>query len=130
ALVAGVLAGLAALARWRGITVIGGVVLTLVVSWRRREAVAATLGALAALLPWLLWSRVHRGEVDPALAANYGTYGDFLRQGGVQFSFASLSEMARPLAAITLPPVGAALRVVLGLFALLVLIVGMAELTH
>ena len=129
ALGAGCLAGAAALTRSIGVAVIGGVV---VAFWRlhqRRLAVLAAAPAVLLQLPWLLWTRAHAAETDPLTAANYGTYGDFLRQGGSWFSLGTLQDLARPLAAVTLPPLPGPLRVVLGLLALAVLLLGVARLT-
>ncbi len=131
ALLAGLLAGAAALTRSIGVTVIGGVVLSLAVARRPREAVAAAIPAALLLLPWQFWSRAHHGAVDPLIASNYGTYGDFLRQGGAGWlSLSSLGEIARPLAAITLPPVPGMLRTLLGLITLVVLVAGFIALTR
>lgn len=130
AILTGLLAGLAALTRTIGITVIGGVVLSLALARRNRQTVAAAVTAIIPLIPWLMFSSLHHGEVDPLTASNYGTYGDFMRQSGASWiSLTSLSEIVRPLAAITMPPVPAILRFVLGLIALIVLLVGMVELT-
>lgn len=127
-LAAGCLAGAAALTRSIGVAVIAGVVLTFLASHQRRLAGLAAAPAVVMLLPWLIWVRVHAAEVDPLTAANYGTYGDFLRQGGASWlSLASLGDIARPLAGISLPPVGP-LRVLLGVLALGVLLLGMARL--
>lgn len=104
ALAAGLVAGLAALTRSIGVAVLLGIVVTLALA-RRRAAAGVALGAgLAALAPWLLWTAAHKGGVDPAIAANYGTYGALLGQGGAAWlGAASLLEFARPLAALTLP---------------------------
>ena len=131
ALLAGLLAGLSALTRSIGVAVIGGVVLGLGFAQRRREAVVAAVAAALPLVPWLIWSGAHHASVDPLMASNYGTYGDFLRQGGSNWlSLESFGEVARPLAAISLPPVATAARVILGLLALAVLLTGFGTLTR
>ena len=43
---------------------------------RRREACWPADGWCCDAL--VLWSRAHRGGIDPLIASNYGTYGDFL----------------------------------------------------
>lgn len=127
---AGCLAGAAALTRSIGIAVIAGVVLAFWQLRQRRLAVAAAAPALLLQVPWWLWTRAHAGETDPLTAANYGTYGDFLRQSGVSwFSSGTLADLARPLAGIALPPLPGPLRLVLGLLVLGVLLLGMARLT-
>ena len=132
AVAAGLLAGLATLTRSIGITVIGGVLLGFAISRQWRLVVASAVPGVLCLVPWLWWTHVHRGDTDRALAANYGTYGDFLHQGGTGWlSLSSFAEVARPLAAIALPPIpGVVLRVVVGLVALGVLLTGFVVLTR
>lgn len=130
ALSAGTLAGLATLTRSIGITVIAGVLFAFAVRRRWRDLAIAAAPAFVLVLPWMLWSGAHHAGVDPLTAANYGTYGDLLRQGGTSLlSFDSLLEMTRPLGAITLPPIPPVLRIVLGLNALVILFAGFAALT-
>jgi len=126
---AGALAGTAALTRSIGVAVAVGVVGSFLLSRRWVHAALAALPVALMLVPWQLWVRAHHGTVDPLIAANYGTYADFVGQGGVQFSLASLAELAQPLAAITMPPVGA-LREVLALPALVVLVFGVGVLVR
>jgi hypothetical protein len=131
AVAAGLLAGAAALTRSIGVAVIAGVAVSLALSLRPRLAAAAAIPAALVLGPWLVWAAAHHGGVDPATASNYGTYGDFLRQGGSRWiSPASLGDMGRPLAAVFLPPVGGPLRVLLALPVLAVLAAGMAVLAR
>ncbi len=131
ALIAGLLAGFSTLTRSIGVAVIGGVVLGLLVARRRREAVVAAGAAVLPLIPWMIWSAAHHAAVDPLLASNYGTYGDFLSQGGSGWlSLASFAEVARPLAAISMPPLAPVARVILGLLALAVLFAGFGTLTQ
>lgn len=129
AVAAGVFAGLAALTRSIGITVVVGVAASLFVA-RRRLAAAAAAGTAAILLaPWMLWTAAHRGAVDPVLAANYGTYGALLAQGGASWlSPVSLLEFARPLAAVGLPGAPTWLVPLLALPALVAMAVGMRAL--
>jgi hypothetical protein len=130
AIAAGVLAGGAAMTRSIGVAVIAGVAIPLLRGRHWRLAAAAGTPAVLLLLPWVLWTGAHHGDLDPLLVSGYGTYGDFLKQGGTSWlSLASLGEVARPLAAIGLPPGPAVLRVILGITALVVLLAGMAALT-
>lgn len=129
AVIAGGLAGAAALTRSIGIAVAAGVVLSLIAARRRRPAALAALSAALLILPWQVWVAAHRSAVDPLIAANYGTYGDFVGQGGLQLSPGSLVGLARPLGAIALPPAGP-LRAVLAVPALLVLLAGLAYLVR
>ena len=130
AIAAGLLAGAAAMTRSIGVAVIAGIGIPLLRGRHWRLAVAAGIPAFLLLLPWLLWTAAHHGDLDPLLASGYGTYGDFLKQGGTSWlSLASLGEIARPLAGIGLPPGPLVLRVVMGLAALVVLVTGMVALT-
>jgi len=129
-LAAGLLAGAAALTRSIGVAVIAGTLIPLLLARRWRLVAATAIPAFLVLLPWLLWTGAHHGELDPLLASGYGTYGDFLKQGGTSWlSLQSLGEIAVPLAAIGLPPGPAVLRVILGLLALIALVAGMIALT-
>ena len=131
ALAAGLLAGGAALTRTVGIAVIGGVGLSLILARRYRLAAAALVPAVLILAPWMLWSTGHHADVDTATAANYGTYGDFLRQGGSHWlSLSSLGDLARPLSAVFLPAVPEPWRAILGLPALAMLVFGLVTLTR
>ncbi|OGU00265.1 MAG: hypothetical protein A2085_03930 [Gemmatimonadetes bacterium GWC2_71_10] len=99
------MAGLAALTRSIGVAVIAGVAASLFLARRRAAAGGAAGAAALVLLPWLAWTAAHKGGVDRAVAANYGTYGDLLAQGGASWiGPGSLLEFARPLAAVALPP--------------------------
>ncbi|MBI4419530.1 MAG: hypothetical protein HY560_01785 [Gemmatimonadetes bacterium] len=80
---AGALAGLAMLARSIGIAVAGGCAVAL---WLRGGVHKALLGlatAAVVVAPWLVWTAVHAGEIDPRIAANYGTYVGEAGQAGL-----------------------------------------------
>ena len=124
-LTAGLLAGAAALTRSIGIAALLGVVVALALARQPRAAIVAALAGAASVTPWQGWVGRHHAEIDPLIAANYGSYGDFVGQGGMQLSPASLVSMARPLGAIALPPVGP-LRLLLAVPALVVLLAGIA----
>ena len=83
AVLAGVLAGVATLTRSIGIAVIGGVVLGMFASGRRRSALIAGSTATVIIVPWLVFLMAHRDGVDPLLVSNYGTYGQFAGQAGI-----------------------------------------------
>ncbi len=128
AALAGVLAGLAALTRSIGVSVILGVVVAIGLRARGRGALAAGLAA-AVLMPWLVFARANAGATDPAMVSNYGTYGQFLAQAGTDwFSPGSLVDLLVPLGAVALPPLGTTARIVLGLAALAVMLRGGAVL--
>src|SRR5262249_11414463 len=79
---AGVLAGLSAIPRSIGVALVIGLVLALLVTRRPRPALAAGLVAVLVMAPWSAFVSAHHAELDPAIAANYGTYGDLLKQSG------------------------------------------------
>ena len=128
---AGLIAGLAGLTRSIGIAIAAGVVLSLVRARRRREALAAACGALLLLAPWSAWTAAHRSGVETVLAANYGTYGDLLRQAGWRWvSPEALWDVLRPLGNIAFTTVRPRLHPLVGLPALAVLAVGAVELVR
>ncbi len=129
ALCAGLLAGCAALARTLGVAVIAGLTLSLLVARRPRAALVAAGAAVACLVPWLLWVSRHHAEVDPALVANYGTYGDLLAQSGwATLSPSSLLDLLSPLGAVALAPLHGWLRFYFGMPALVLLVAGFVPL--
>src|SRR5207249_3384284 len=101
---AGVVAALTLLTRTIGIAVGAGVVGFLLLMRRvpARRALAAATPVLLASLGWAWWTLAHRQAVDPALAINYGSYGEVLRQTGLGALGGGLRDLPRPLAAITL----------------------------
>lgn len=103
AVVTGGLAALALLTRTIGIAAAGGAFLWLWIAQRERRLAwwTAALPALAAGA-WAAWVTVHRGGIDPALALNYGSYAEHIRQAGLAAVGARLPELPRPLAALTL----------------------------
>ncbi|MBI4503594.1 MAG: hypothetical protein HY700_20830, partial [Gemmatimonadetes bacterium] len=104
AVVAGVLAGLAALTRSIGVAVVAGVVVGYWLRGRRPQAIVVLAVAAIMVAPWFAWVAAHAHEVDPRLAANYGTYATAARQAGVMGFFAGLDLRALgPLGRLTVP---------------------------
>jgi len=131
AALAGLLAGLAVLCRSIGVAVVAGVVLALLRGRRWRVALAALVPAMLCLAPWAAWVSAHRGGIDPAIAANYGSYGAFLTQGGLRWlSARSVLDLARPLGAITLGILPLAARAVVGVLAAPILATGLVVLAR
>ena len=108
---AGVAAAFTLLTRTIGIAVGAGVVgfLLLVRRVPARRALATATPVLLASLGWAWWTLAHRRAVDPALAINYGSYGEVLSQTGLGALGSGILDLPRPLAAITLSwlPAGA-----------------------
>jgi hypothetical protein len=128
---AGALAGAAALTRSLGVAFVAGIAASLLLVRRPRTAAISAAVAAACLAPWLLWVARHHADVDPVLIANYGTYGDLVAQAGwTWLSVASLGDLLRPLGAVALAPFGGWLRVLLGVPALAVLVLGCGRLTR
>src|SRR5439155_1538442 len=74
------------------------------VAWHavRTDLLGAGAPLLLAGLLWGWWTVTHRQAVDPALAINYGSYGEVLRQTGLGALGGGLRDLPRPLAAIAL----------------------------
>lgn len=104
AALAGVAAALALLTRSIGIAAGAGVLLFLALVRRatRRTVLIAALPVAIAALGWALWIVGQRGGIDPAIAADYGTYGDVLGQVGLGAVVSSTLDLARPLGVLTL----------------------------
>jgi hypothetical protein len=104
AVLAGVAAALTLLTRTIGVAAGAGIVVFLLVvrgsGWSRAALAAAPVAAAA--VGWGLWTLAHRAGIDPALAINYGSYGEVVRQAGVGAFGASAADLPRPLGAITL----------------------------
>jgi hypothetical protein len=129
ALVAGLLAGAAALTRSLGAVVIAGVALSLLVARRPRAALIAAAAGAACLAPWVLWVARHRAGVDPAIVGNYGSYGDFVARSGLAaLSPTRLVDLLAPLGAVALAPFRGWLRFYLGVPALVLLVAGFVPL--
>lgn len=104
AVLAGGIAALALLTRSIALALGVGVPLYLLMARRRpwREALAAAAPVCAAAVGWGVWITTHAGALDPALAINYGGYGETLRQAGLAVLWRSIPDLLRPLGALTL----------------------------
>ncbi|HXF94512.1 MAG TPA: hypothetical protein VNI61_00280 [Gemmatimonadales bacterium] len=130
---AGVAAALALLTRSIAVAAGAGIVLYLLILRRAgwRPALRAGMPVAIGAALWGSWVLLHRSGIDPALALNYGTYGDALAQAGVSALGRSVPELLRPLGAITLGWLpGAAPYLVLGALGLGVLGTGMVVLAR
>jgi hypothetical protein len=96
---AGLAAALALLTRSIGVAAGAGIVLFLLLTRRAgwKAALAAALPVALAALGWGVWLLYHARGIDPDLAADYGTYGDIVRQTGLAAAGASTLDLARPL---------------------------------
>ena len=125
---AGALAGLCTLTRSIGVAVLGGVAVALFARRRKHGLVALATGVLLAA-PGFAWTAAHARETDPAIVANYGTYGQFLEQAGSGWwTPASLLEVMQPIAALAVPPAPAGLWHAAAAAALALLVWGAVQL--
>lgn len=104
ALLAGLAAALAMLTRSIGVAAGAGIVTFLVIFRRAGRAVSvrAALPIALAAVAWVAWLLRHAQAIDPALRADYGTYGDVLAQVGLGALGSSALDLPRPLAVLTL----------------------------
>jgi len=103
-LLAGAAAALALLTRSIGVAAGAGIVvfLFLVRGASFRLLVRAAVPVALAAVGWGAWLARHGAGLDPALALNYGSYGEVIRQTGLAAFGVSAPDLPRPLAAITL----------------------------
>ena len=118
--VAGLLAGLATLTRSVGLAAVFGIPVALWLRGAKKSALTAFLVSTFVVLPWVVWLSIHGGDIDPRIAANYGTYGQFAGQAGLSGVLSGLDLRAlAPLGRLLLPTLPwvltAALTVLLGL---------------
>lgn len=119
-LIAGIAAALATLTRTIGVASGAGIGLFLLRRGAsRRDVIRALAPVTLAMLAWGLWVLKHRAGIDPALALNYGSYAEVLRQTGLGALGTSAPDLPRPLVGLTLawlpwPPVRLALALVSG----------------
>lgn len=128
AVLAGALAGAAALVRSTGLAFLAAIPLALLLARRRREAAVAFAVILAFVAPWQLWTAAHAAELAPPLRGNYGPYLpwllDAVRERGVPFLVAIAGENVQSLQrtlSVVFFPVG--VRVVRPLLVVLLVVV-------
>ncbi|HET7790461.1 MAG TPA: hypothetical protein VFK78_06650 [Gemmatimonadales bacterium] len=104
ALLLGAVIALALLERSIAIAVAGGVTLWWLgarrARWRELPALLVLPAVGAAL--WEAWLLSHRHAIDPAMAINYGTYFETVKETGLAAFGRSAPDLARPIAALTL----------------------------
>jgi hypothetical protein len=129
ATLAGVAAALALLTRSLGVAAGAGLAVYLVVM--RRAAWVDVLGAAgavgAAAAGWGAWVIRHSGAIDPALAMNYGSYAEPVRQAGLGVFRASARDLPRPLADLVFGGLPTPLYYLLGTVALAIGLYGLAR---
>jgi hypothetical protein len=128
ATLSGVAAALALLTRSIGIAVGAGVVLfpLLVRKAPIRLVLRAALPVGAAAVAWGLWTTLHAAGIDPAMAINYGSYAEVVKQSGLSAYARSVPDLVRPLGTILLAWVGSpSLYYLFGIPALLVGLFGL-----
>ncbi len=104
AVAAGFVAALALLTRTIGVAAGVGIVLFLLMVRRvplTRAFLAASPVALAAAA-WGVWTAIHHAGIDPAMAINYGSLAEVVKQSGLGAFGSRAPDLARPLGAITL----------------------------
>ena len=101
--ITGGIAALAFLTRSIGVAAVAGIA-CFVVARRMplRDLVAVVVPPAIAAALWGLWVLIHEGGIDPAIALNYGSYGEILRQTGLSALGVSAPDLPRPLEALTL----------------------------
>ena len=113
AVLAGAAAGAAVLVRTAGLALLPALVVGLLISRRRREAVIAGATVVATIAPWQLWLATHVSALAPPLRGSYGPYLDWVlalyRQRGARFALTVMRENVLALfrtAGIALFPYG------------------------
>lgn len=103
ALAAGALAALALLTRSIGVAAAGGMLLF---AWRSRTPLPRlawmALPVVAAGAAWGIWVVMHKGGIDPALAGDYGSYFETVRDAGLGALGSSTTDLGRPFGVLTL----------------------------
>src|SRR5262249_53563225 len=126
ALIAGSAAALALLTRSIGVAAgagVAGVLLLVRQGPPRRAALAAPPGGVRPRGGG--GGAAHARGIDPAMAINYGSYAEVVKQSGLSAWTRSIPDLARPVGTITLAWVGSRpLYLVFGIAALLVGVYG------
>ncbi len=127
----GLAAALALLTRAIGVAIGAGVVLYLLLVRRaplKYALLALTPVALAAI-GWGAWVLGHRGGIDPAIAINYGSYLETLKQTGLGALGRGATDLPRPLGFLTLWWLWSSSAVLYYLFGAAALAVGLYGIT-
>jgi hypothetical protein len=129
AALAGGSAALALLTRSLGVAAGAGVAayLTVVRHARWVDVAAAMAPVIAAAAGWGAWVIGHSGEIDPALAMNYGSYFETVRQAGLGVFRASARDLPRPLADLVFGGLPTPLYYALGVVALAIGLYGLVR---
>ena len=123
AVLSGLAAALALLTRTIGVAAGAGVAGFLLVVRKvpLRHAALAALPVAVAAIGWGWWTTAHARGIDPAMAINYGSYAEVVKQSGFSAWARSIPDLVRPVGTITLAWVGSRpLYLVFGIAALLV----------
>ncbi|HKE92338.1 MAG TPA: hypothetical protein VKB45_18535 [Gemmatimonadales bacterium] len=123
AVLSGLAAALALLTRTIGVAAGAGVAGFLLVVRKvpLRHAALAALPVAVAAIGWGWWTTAHARGIDPAMAINYGSYAEVVKQSGLSAWTRSIPDLVRPVGTITLAWVGSRLLyLVFGIAALLV----------
>lgn len=101
---AGLATALALLTRTIAVAAGAGFVLFLLLARRvpRRQITLVALPVGLAAVGWATWSYLHRAGIDPALAVNYGSYAEVLKQSGIGAFGSRAPDLVRPLGAMML----------------------------
>jgi hypothetical protein len=102
---AGLLVGLAILARSAAIVLLPSLLVGLVWRRSRRAAAIAVAISLVLIVPWFVWSGVHAHELPTPLAGSYGPYGPWLF-GGYRANPALIGDVVRYNAGRTFTEIG------------------------
>jgi hypothetical protein len=129
AALAGVAAALALLTRSLGVAAGAGVAVYLAVVRRAAwvDVLAAVAAVGAAVVGWGAWVIGQAGGIDPALAMNYGSYFETVRQAGLGVFRASARDLPRPLADLVFGGLPEPLYYLLGAIALAIGLYGLAR---
>jgi hypothetical protein len=129
AALAGVAAALALLTRSIGVAAGAGIAVYLAVVRRAAwvDVLAAVAAVGAAAVGWGVWVIGHSRGIDPAMAINYGSYVDPVRQAGLGVFGASARDLPRPLADLAFGGLPTPLYYLLGAVSLAIGLYGLAR---
>ena len=134
AVLAGLAAALALLARSLGVAAGAGIVAWTYFAHRGTAPRRMALAALPLVLAggaWGAWVLAHRHGIDPLLAPDYGSYFDIFRDAGPAVIVAGAADLARPLGVLVLSLVPSrAVYYTCGIPALAVGLYGIGRLTR